>query len=32
MHWSWSDLMDLPAHLYDELVAYLNDKASDANS
>ena len=30
MHWSYEDLMALPASLYPELVAYLNDGADDA--
>jgi hypothetical protein len=27
MHWSYGDLLALPAWLYPELVAYLNDSA-----
>ncbi len=30
MHWSYEDLMALPAALYPELVAYLNEGADDA--
>jgi hypothetical protein len=36
MHWTYEDLLALPAYLYSELVEYLNDSASsrttDANS
>jgi hypothetical protein len=27
MHWSYADLLALPAWLFPELVAYLNDSA-----
>jgi len=28
MGWSYGDLMDLPADLYDDLVAWLEDEAA----
>jgi hypothetical protein len=34
MHWTYDDLLALPAYLYSELVDYLNDSArgpDDAN-
>lgn len=30
MGWSFGDLMDLPADLYPELVAWLNDEARES--
>jgi hypothetical protein len=34
MHWTYDDLLALPAYLYAELVDYLNDatRGPDANS
>jgi hypothetical protein len=35
MHWTYDDLLALPAYLYRELVDYLNDataRGPDANS
>lgn len=28
MHWSWDDLMNLPADLYPELIEWLNDESA----
>jgi hypothetical protein len=30
MGWTWTDLQDVPQHVYDALIAYLSDEAARA--
>ena len=30
MGWTWDDLQEIPQHVYDELIAYLDDEQKSA--